>query len=80
MAGQGLRRIRLTGGEPLVRRDLPDLVHLLSAIPEIEDISVSTNAILLPQFGRELRDAGASRVGTEPYLRLNKVLVTRLKN
>ena len=62
MAGQGLRRIRLTGGEPLVRRDLPDLVHLLSAIPEIEDISVSTNAILLPQFGRELKDAGATRV------------------
>jgi len=62
MAGQGLRRIRLTGGEPLVRRDLPDLVQLLSSIPEIEDISVSTNAILLPQFGRELRDAGTSRV------------------
>ncbi len=62
MAGQGLRRIRLTGGEPLVRRDLPDLVQLLSSIPEIEDISVSTNAILLPQFGQELRDAGTSRV------------------
>jgi cyclic pyranopterin phosphate synthase len=62
MAGQGLRRIRLTGGEPLVRRDLPDLVRLLSAVPGIEDISLSTNAILLPQFGRELRDAGVSRV------------------
>lgn len=62
MAGQGLRRLRLTGGEPLVRRDLPDLVHLLSVIPGIEDIAVSTNAILLPQFGRELREAGVSRV------------------
>ncbi|MCK5489343.1 MAG: GTP 3',8-cyclase MoaA [Gemmatimonadetes bacterium] len=62
MAGQGLRRIRLTGGEPLVRRDLSDLVHMLSGIPEIEDISVSTNAILHPQFGRKLREAGASRV------------------
>jgi cyclic pyranopterin phosphate synthase len=62
MAEVGLRRLRLTGGEPLVRRDLPDLVRLLSAIPGIEDIAVSTNAILLPQFGRELRDAGVSRV------------------
>ena len=62
MADHGLRRIRLTGGEPLVRRDLPDLVRLLAAIPAIEDISISTNAILLPQFGRELRDAGVRRV------------------
>ena len=62
MAGQGLRRIRLTGGEPLVRRDLADLVHLLSAIAGIEDVAISTNAVLFPQFGRELRDAGASRV------------------
>lgn len=62
MAGCGLRRVRLTGGEPLVRRDLPDLVHLLSGIAGIEDIAVSTNAILLPQFGRELRDAGVSRL------------------
>ena len=62
MAGMGLRRLRLTGGEPLVRRDLPDLVRLLSVIPGIEDIAVSTNAILLPQFGRELLEAGVSRV------------------
>jgi cyclic pyranopterin phosphate synthase len=62
MAGQGLSRVRVTGGEPLVRRDLPDLVRLLAQIPGIEDISVSTNAILLPQFGRELRDAGVNRV------------------
>lgn len=57
-----MRRVRLTGGEPLVRRDLPDLVQLLSAVPGIEDISLSTNAILLPQFGRELRDAGVTRL------------------
>jgi len=62
MAGQGLSRVRLTGGEPLVRRDLPELVHLLALIPGIQDIAVSTNAILLPQFGRELREAGVSRV------------------
>jgi cyclic pyranopterin phosphate synthase len=62
MAGQGLSRVRLTGGEPLVRRDLPDLVHMLALIPGIEDIAVSTNAVLLPQFGRELREAGVSRL------------------
>jgi cyclic pyranopterin phosphate synthase len=62
MADVGLRRIRLTGGEPLVRRDLPDLVHLLAGVPGIEDIALSTNAILLPQFGRELRDAGVRRL------------------
>ena len=62
MAGPGLSRVRLTGGEPLVRRDLPELVHLLALIPGIQDIAVSTNAILLPQFGRELREAGVSRV------------------
>jgi len=62
MAGQGLRRVRITGGEPLVRRDLPDLVRLLAGIAGIEDIALSTNAVLLPQFGRELRDAGVTRL------------------
>lgn len=62
MAELGLRRVRLTGGEPLVRRDLPDLVRLLRGIPAIEDIALSTNAVLLPQFAAELRDAGLDRV------------------
>ena len=62
MAEHGLRRIRLTGGEPLVRRDLPNLARQLSAIPGIEDLALSTNAILLPQFGKDLREAGVSRV------------------
>ena len=62
MAEGGLSRIRLTGGEPLVRRDLPDLVRLLAGVPGIRDISLSTNAVLLPQFGRELRDAGVRRI------------------
>ena len=62
MAELGLRRVRLTGGEPLVRRDLPDLVRLLRDIPAIEDIALSTNAVLLPQFAAELRDAGLDRV------------------
>jgi len=62
MAGMGLRRVRITGGEPLVRQDLPELVRQLKTIPEIEDISLSTNAILLPRFANELRLAGVDRV------------------
>jgi len=62
MAELGLRRVRLTGGEPLVRRDLPELVRMLRGVPAIEDIALSTNAVLLPQFAADLRDAGLDRV------------------
>jgi cyclic pyranopterin phosphate synthase len=62
MAGMGLRRVRITGGEPLVRQDLPELVRQLRTIPEIDDIALSTNAILLPRFATELRLAGVDRV------------------
>lgn len=62
MAGMGLKRVRLTGGEPLVRKDLPELVRMISAIPEIEDISLSTNAVLLAPVADELKDAGLDRV------------------
>ena len=62
MAGMGLRRVRITGGEPLIRRDLPDLVRKISAIPEIEDLSLSTNAVLLADQAQDLRDAGIQRL------------------
>jgi len=62
MAGLGLRRVRLTGGEPLVRRDLPDLVRRLRSLEVLEDISLSTNAILLPGMADELREAGVDRL------------------
>lgn len=62
MAPLGLRRIRLTGGEPLVRRDLPSLVRLLRNIPGIEEIALSTNAILLTAQAEALREAGVSRI------------------
>jgi GTP 3',8-cyclase len=62
MARLGLRRIRLTGGEPLVRRDLPRLVAMLRTVPGIEDLSLSTNAVLLRSAAEELRAAGVDRV------------------
>jgi cyclic pyranopterin phosphate synthase len=62
MAGMGLRRIRITGGEPLVRRDIAVLVQGVAAIPGIEDIALSTNAVLLPLVADELHAAGVTRI------------------
>ncbi len=62
MAGMGLRRVRITGGEPLVRRDLPELVRKISAVPGIDDLSLSTNAVLLADQADALRAAGVERL------------------
>ncbi|MDT8435350.1 MAG: GTP 3',8-cyclase MoaA [Gemmatimonadota bacterium] len=62
MADLGLRAVRLTGGEPLVRRDLPELVRMIRAVPGIEDLALSTNAVLLADRATELREAGLDRV------------------
>ena len=62
MAGMGLQKVRITGGEPLVRKDVPRLVEMVAEIPGIVDISLSTNAVLLGDQARALRDAGISRV------------------
>ncbi len=62
MAGMGLRRIRITGGEPLIRRDIAVLVRGIAAIPGIEDIALSTNAVLLPLMADELHAAGVTRI------------------
>jgi cyclic pyranopterin phosphate synthase len=61
-ASVGVRSIRLTGGEPLVRRDLPRLVSRLALIPGIDDIALSTNGLLLAPLAAELRSAGLRRV------------------
>ncbi len=58
----GVRKVRLTGGEPLLRRDLERLVRLLAANTRIEDIAMTTNGILLADSARRLRDAGLGRV------------------
>ncbi|MEJ2186128.1 MAG: GTP 3',8-cyclase MoaA [Gemmatimonadota bacterium] len=62
MAGMGLRRLRITGGEPLVRKELPTLIRMLASVPGIEDIALSTNGVLLAPMAEELRDAGVNRV------------------
>lgn len=61
-AQQGIRKVRITGGEPLVRADLPRLVEMLSSIEGIEDISLTTNGILLEKYARALAEAGLKRV------------------
>ena len=60
--GLGIDKVRLTGGEPLMRRDLPTLVRLLSAIPGIRDIGLTTNALLLADQAQALYDAGLRRI------------------
>jgi GTP 3',8-cyclase len=61
-AGLGVGDVRLTGGEPLVRRDFPRLVSMLSAIEAIDDLSLTTNAYLLERDAAALVDAGIDRV------------------
>jgi cyclic pyranopterin phosphate synthase len=61
-ADLGVRSVRLTGGEPLVRRNLPELVERIAAIDAIEDISLTTNGILLESMIEPLIDAGMTRV------------------
>lgn len=58
----GLRKIRLTGGEPTLRRDLLDIIRRLRAIDGVADIALSTNGVRLPAMARALRDAGLDRV------------------
>src|SRR5256714_1283586 len=62
LAPLGLRRIRITGGEPTIRPDLERLVAMLRSIPEIEDISLSTNGLQLRELAQTLRDAGLDRI------------------
>lgn len=58
----GVRRLRLTGGEPTVRRDLPRLVRMLRGVPGIEELSLSTNGLLLAELAQPLRAAGIDRL------------------
>jgi cyclic pyranopterin phosphate synthase len=61
-AGLGFRKIRLTGGEPLVRKGIVSLVTHIAAVPGIQEVSLTTNATLLSHFAGELAGAGLARV------------------
>ena len=58
----GVTKLRVTGGEPLVRRDLPVLIRRLAAIPGIRDLALTTNGVLLPELAQPLYEAGLRRL------------------
>src|SRR5258705_7942999 len=58
----GVRKLRLTGGEPLLRKDLPKLIEKLVVVPGIEDIGMTTNAVLLADHSEALYAAGLRRM------------------
>lgn len=58
----GVEKIRLTGGEPLMRKDMPELIKKLARIPGVHDIAMTTNGSLLPVYAEKLKEAGLKRV------------------
>jgi cyclic pyranopterin phosphate synthase len=62
LAAMGVNEVRLTGGEPLARRDLPELVSMLAPIPGVDDLSLTTNGVLLDRYAGPLVEAGLRRV------------------
>ena len=62
LCGIGVRKVRLTGGEPLLRRDLSELVRRLAALATLDDLAMTTNGLLLAMSAQALKDAGLHRV------------------
>jgi cyclic pyranopterin phosphate synthase len=62
LAARGVRKVRLTGGEPLLRRELERLVEMIAAVDGVDDIALTTNGLLLARHARRLREAGLRRV------------------
>jgi len=58
----GINKIKLTGGEPLLRKDLPHLIHLLSSLSGLKDLSLTTNGVLLKEYVFALKSAGLKRI------------------
>jgi len=58
----GIARVKLTGGEPLMRKDLPEIVAGIAAVPGLKDLSLTTNGLLLGGMAKELRECGLKRV------------------
>lgn len=58
----GVTKLRITGGEPLLRKDLSSLIHSLTQLDGVEDIAMTTNGVFLPKYAASLREAGLKRV------------------
>ncbi len=81
LAPLGLRRLRITGGEPTIRPDLSSLIRQLRAVPHIEDIALSTNGVRLPELSPVLADAGLDRVNmSSDSLRSDRISVLARRN
>ncbi len=61
-AKEGIKKIRITGGEPLIKRGIVDLIKMISSISGITDIGMTTNGILLEEYAEELKEAGLNRI------------------
>jgi len=79
-AGLGIRKIRITGGEPLVKKNIVSLCARAAAVPGIEEVCLTTNGILLPTLAQSLREAGVKRINLsldtldpERYARITRV-------
>lgn len=78
-AAIGIRKIKVTGGEPLVRKGCIDLIHMIKEIPGIEQVTLTTNGVLLARYAKQLYEAGISAINVsldtldrEKYLRITK--------
>jgi cyclic pyranopterin phosphate synthase len=81
LAPLGLKRLRITGGEPTIRPSLEQLIALLRAVPEVEDIALSTNGVRLPELAGLLRDAGLDRVNiSADSLRPDRIAMIARRN
>ncbi len=61
-AQAGISKVRLTGGEPLVRKDITALVAMIASVPGVDDLAMTTNAVLLDKFAVPLKEAGLQRI------------------
>jgi cyclic pyranopterin phosphate synthase len=81
LAPLGLRRLRITGGEPTIRPQIHELIRMLRAVPDITDIALSTNGVRLPEIAPMLREAGLDRVNMSvDSLRPDRIAVIARRN
>src|SRR5918998_5091546 len=81
LAPLGLRRLRITGGEPTIRPQLERLIAMLRTVPTVEDIALSTNGVKLPEMAASLREAGLDRVNKNAHtLRPERIAATARRN